>query len=259
MSSPISNNGREFPHELDPLERDMIFRQLPEHSKTYRRYREWIRQMKVVGLGKRGTGHLILAEHGVNPDTFQLVTPVFAVGGAEQSYAELTVVIHEVSDDSISVELMTLKGNFELFGVEKARLWSISDWKPGDGCPKCLNQIREIKLPPKGDNKATLAICSNHHGIWIHDSELEMNHIIPLTGFMNELNRQEGLRKGRYEYHSPSRVFSELDKFSDLEFTNAFVLYNKFWRKLEVGEVALEPTPKTSLVSRLVSKFRGRS
>ncbi|MCL4510238.1 MAG: zf-TFIIB domain-containing protein [Bacteroidetes bacterium] len=259
MFEPISNNGKEFPRELTPLEHELVFRQLPENSKTYRQYRERIERMKVVGLGRRGAGHLVLAEHEVSSDTLQLVTPVFAFGGAEQSQSKLTIVIHEVGDDAISIELMALKGNLESLDTGTARLWSVSDWKTGEKCPKCSTQVREIRLPLKDEREATLTVCAKHRGVWIHDSELEMNHIIPLTGFINELNKQEGLRKGKFEYHSPSQVFSELDEFSDTEFTNAFVLYNKFWRKLEVGELELVPAKKPSLASRLVSKFRGRN
>ncbi|MCL5268630.1 MAG: hypothetical protein M1469_11095 [Bacteroidetes bacterium] len=263
MPLPISNNGKEFPRELTPLEQELIFSLLPERSEIYRRYRERIQGMKVVGLGRRGAGHLVLGEHRPQADTLELLTPVFALGGAEHVTTSVTVVIHEIAEETISVELMILKGNFEELDVGNARKWSISDWNPGEVCPKCSVPVREISLPVvKSDCETTLAVCREHRGIWISDGDLKMNHIIPVTSFLSELDRQMALQGVKRGYRSPGQIFNELESYSDTEFVRAFVLYNKFWRKMDIKDIAFEPAVNRSfasrLVSRLVRKGRGK-
>ena len=68
-------------------------------------------------------------------DTLELVTPVFALGGAEDVATSVTIVIHEMAEETVSVELMTLTGNFAELDLGRARTWSISDWNPGECCP----------------------------------------------------------------------------------------------------------------------------
>ncbi len=260
MPLPISNNGKEFPRQLNALERDLINRQLPGSSETYRRYRERIAGMDVVGLGKRGPGHLVLGRQNPQPDNLELVTPVFALGGAEDATTSVTIVIHEMAEETVSVELMTLTGNFDELELRRARTWSISDWIPGECCPKCSAPVKEIRLPAASANGlATLAVCRGHRGIWVRDGDLKMNHIIPVTGYLSELDRQRNFRGAKGEYHSAGQVFDDLESYSDAEFVRAFVLYNKFWRKMDIGEIEFEQGASGSFVSRLVSRFvRGR-
>ncbi len=256
MSLPISNNGKEFPRELTTLEHALIFNQLPENSEVYGRYRERIRRMHVVGLGSRGAGHLVLGEHKPSADILEMVTPVFAVGGAESGGTSLTVVVHEIEEETISVELMTLKGSFETFNIDEAKIWSISGWKGGDPCPKCSVRVREIKFPVlSGDQEATLAVCKEHRGIWVSDGILKMNHIIPITSFLSELETQRTLREGKGKYRPVTQVFDEIEGYPDSDFLHAFVLYNKFWRKMDVRDAAIELPARHSFASRLVSRL----
>lgn len=256
MALAISNNGKEFPRELTPLERALIYNELPENSEAYRRYREMISRMQVVGLGKRGAGHLVLGEHKPQADTLQLVTPVFAVGGAESERTSLTIVIHEIEEDTISVELMTLKGSFENFNIDEAKMWSISAWKAGERCPKCSVGVREVRLPVlNSKGEATLAVCKKHRAIWVSDGNLKMNHIIPVTSFLSELETQRTLREGKGRYRPAAQIFDDIDSYPDSEFVHAFVLYNKFRRKMEVGDIAVEPPARNSFASKLVSRL----
>ncbi len=259
MPPSISNNGKEFPRELTALERELIFSQLPENSKAYRDYRELIGRMKVVGLGKRGAGHLVLGEQKPHSDTLQLVTPVFAFGGAERNRTSITVVIHEFGDDVISVELMTLNGEFEELGAGQIKTWSISDWSRGSPCPKCGTPVKEVDMPMlKSGKEATLAVCRKHRGIWISDGDLGMNHIIPVTGYLSELVRQRAIAARSREYRPAAEVFGELDSFSAREFVRAFVLYNKFWRKMDIQDVDFAPPAKRSIAARFVSRLVGK-
>lgn len=256
MFLPNSNNGKEFPRRLTPLEHELIFNQLPDSSDAYRSYRERIDRMQVVGLGKRGAGHLVLGEQKPLADVLEMVTPVFAVGGAESPQASLTIVIHEIEAETISVELMTLKGSFETFSISGAKMWSISDWKAGDPCPKCSARVREVKLPvSKTEQAATLVVCKEHRGIWVSDGSLKINRIIPVTAFLSELEAQRNLREGGRTYHPVRRVFDEIDGYPDSEFVHAFVLYNKFWRKMELSDAAVEAPERQSFAFKVASRF----
>ncbi|HEY9167213.1 MAG TPA: hypothetical protein VIS48_13745 [Candidatus Kryptonia bacterium] len=249
-----SNNGSDFPRELEPLERELVYGQLPIQSPTYNRYRASIDQMKIVGFGRRGAGHFVLAKHRPAEDIMDLVTPVFAIGGARNRDGELTVVIHEMEQESVSFELMAVRGEIESFMNMDFTRWSTSEWQPGSDCPKCSVRVKEVAL--KVDGSGVLAMCPSHRAIWVWDGVMQVNHIVPLTAFMNELNLQRALKGGKKIYRPPADVFLDLEDYSDSDFAHAFVLYNKYSHKLEIKDQQLVPQQKwrAGLFGRI---FRG--
>ena len=253
----MSNDGREFPRELTDLERKLIFGILPEHSRGYSEYRAKIDLMKVVGLGKRGAGHLVLSENEVGDDLLDHVAPVFAVGGARQGRAEISIVMHELEQNSISVELMMVSGEYASLKAGELTMWAVSDWLPQGNCPKCGCTVREVVLPLMGERQAVIAMCPGHRSIWVYDSSDGVNRIVPLSGFMNELNAQKALRSGKREHRSPSETFAELSGYPDNEIVLAFTLYNKFRRKLDVADSESPPLRKSSVIRSLYDRMTG--
>jgi hypothetical protein len=69
----------------------------------------------------------------------------------------------------------------------------------------------------------------------LYESVSGVNHIIPVTNFINELlrgNRSINRSKGI----DMNYIFSNLGMFSDSDFRRALVQYNKQWRKVDLHD-----------------------
>ncbi|MGH2575503.1 MAG: hypothetical protein ACRDFC_07370, partial [Ignavibacteria bacterium] len=145
-------------------------------------------------------------------------------------------------DDKIEFSISNLLGEVIPDNIYEKKRWSYSYWKPGDKSPFENDSLREIELSGiKGS--LVLAVSKANKSIWLYDGKTQVNHIIPVTNFINELlrgNKSVDKAKGiNIDY-----VFSNLQQFTDDDFRGALEEYNKHWRKVDLKEFTLSTPPK---------------
>jgi hypothetical protein len=231
----LNHNGqRKYPRKLTKREKDWLYYLLPEERHAYAEYRRNIGSMLVIGEGRFGDGNLVLGYEGDEPDLSYSSLPVFACGQIEFEGGSLQVSIHEFFDNKIEVSINNVAGEGIPDIISEKNRWTYSYWKPGEMSPFEGDRLREVNLS-KNKNEFVLALSTANHSIWLYEAVSGVNHIIPVTNFVNELlrgNKSIDRTKGI----NVAYVFSVLDKFPDEDFVRAFVQYNKHWRKVELPD-----------------------
>ena len=102
----------------------------------------------------------------------------------------------------------------------------------------------------------TLACCPADRRLWVHDGAEEVNRLIPVTNFYNELMLQKQIRDPKLALEA-RRLFEDLTAYSDADLTRAFFTYNRLRSKVHL-EGVLEPerAGKRSFVTLFRSLFR---
>jgi hypothetical protein len=248
-----------FPRKLSKLEQDWLFYLLPSHRKGYNEYRKLIEGMRVIGEGRFGEGNYVLGCEGDKPDLSYSSTPVFACGqviceatadlrGAESKRERrsgsderrgnptnktiIQISIHEHYDNKIEYSINNLLGESIPENLAEVERWSYSYWKPGAPSPFENDKLHEYQLSRDKD-KLVLAVSPANRSIWLYDSKTEINHIIPVTNFINELLRLKRIINKK-EGMDLDYIFSNLNAFDTKDFKNAFLEYNKHWHKVDV-------------------------
>ncbi len=239
------NGERKYPRKLTAREEGWLFYLLPEERKSYAVYREKINPMLVIGEGRFGEGNYVLGSEGDEPDLSYSSLPVFACGQITFKECLLQISIHEFFDNKIEISISNLTGGKIPEVLTETGRWSYSYWKPGDVSPFEGDKLREINVTGnKGE--LVLALSPKNCSVWLYEAKTELNHIIPVTNFINELlrgnktvDRSKGINIGY--------VFSHLNSFDDSGFVKALVQYNKHWRKVELldTEVKIRPERKS--------------
>jgi len=240
-----------YPRQLTTREREFLEWVLPAERPGYRRYRGFLDTMVVLGEGRRGKGDIILGYSGDTPDTAISLPPVLAYGMVETNFGPLSVTVRENYGDQVDVEIVSHRAEELPQDFEERRRWTYSAWKPGASCPQCEKPVREVMMRSESGETFVLAVCSADRRLWVFDSATEINHLIPVTNFYNELMMQKNVRDPEVALDS-TRLFTQLGRFSDADLTHAFLTYNKLKIKVDLrGSLVIEPGKKLSLGQRL--------
>ncbi len=218
-----------FPRKLTKEERLFLFFVLPEDKPGYLDYRKKIDHLFVTGYGRYGETNLVLGKKNTSPDLSFASTPVFAIGTAVYNEHEIDITIHEEIDDEIEFDISPRLLNVS---VKEADLmgWSLSNWKPGEADPRDGKAVREVVIIP---GQLDLAICTNLKKLWVYSYDDKVNHLIPVSNFYNHLMLVKNIRSSEIVL-KPNLLFNKLATYTDNELLSAFLLYNKYMKRLKI-------------------------
>ncbi|MBI4548820.1 MAG: hypothetical protein HY707_12630 [Ignavibacteriae bacterium] len=257
----VSNQtNSQYPRPLTAREREWIDWILPQERAGYREYCDVVRSMSVIGEGRRGKGEIILGQIGAQPDFEEPLAPVFAYGAIETNFGPISITLREIVNDQISVEIVSHHADEVPADFEEFRRWTYSTWKPGDVCPQCQKPLREVPMHAVGGGGeyVVLAICTNDQRVWVYENATQVNRLIPVTNFYNELMLHKNVREPKIAFDS-KRLFTDLSNYSDSDLTYAFVTYNKLKAKVHVeGLIVADKKEKRRLVEKLKGVFSRR-
>jgi len=237
--------GTHYPRDLTAREREWILWILPADRPGYREYRTVIDRMSVIGEGRRGNGEIILGPKGSDVNLDLPLAPVFAYGAIDTNFGTISVTLREISCDQISVESVCQRMENVPEEFEESRRWTYSTWMPGQLCPQCNEKVREVQMQTaeRRQLQYVLSICSNDKRLWVYDAILQVNKLIPVTNYYNELMLHKNIRDPKIALDA-KRFFFDLNNYSDEDLVHAFVRYNALKSKVVIGE-PLRPTDAT--------------
>lgn len=224
----LPRNGEAFPRKLSAREKDWLFSVLPASRNGYREYREKIEKLFVVGYGRFGSTNLVLGEKGTAIDDTIPSAPVFAIGVINYKEAEVYVLIHEETEGQIEFDISAAGNNLIPEKLTEMSRWSYSDWMPGKNAPGDNSGVREIHIIT---DKIVLVVAPGHKKIWVYDSSTGINHLIPVTNFYNEVMRIKKIKDPAIALNS-KLIFEEKNDITDQDIGSAFLIYNKYWKKV---------------------------
>lgn len=231
-----------YPRKLTDRELDWLYYLLPEDVPGYNDYRNKIFTMSVIGEGRFGEGNYFLGHEGDTPDLSYASLPMFACGQIECEQCLIQISIHEIYDNKIEFSINNILGETIPEDLHEIKRWSYSYWKPGSLSPFENDELREINLT-SNKNELVLALSKMKQSIWLHESHMGINHIIPVTNFINELLlvkktivKSDGINM--------ANVFSNLASFTDDDFHKAFLKYNKDWKKVRMSYFSVQDFTK---------------
>ncbi|GBD92271.1 hypothetical protein BMS3Abin04_03006 [bacterium BMS3Abin04] len=240
-----------FPRRLTQTERNLIISLLPENRIGYKLFRNKIDLCKVIGFGRLGRNNLILSSKISEPDLTAPSAPIFAVGNAVVDAGEVYIVIHEEFEDQIEIDF-SLSGIDELSDeVEVKQFWTYSNWKPGKLNPADNTKVREVHLIY---NSLVIAISTQNKKVWIYDDKTGLNHFIPVTKLYDEMMRIKKVKNPEIALDA-KRFFSKNADFNDELIGQSFLVYNKYWKKLEIDDSLFLKKTETKLKKSLLKKI----
>jgi hypothetical protein len=230
------NNSETFPRELTSREKSWLFAALPETKPGYCQYRDIIDDLVVIGKGRFGNENLILGEEGDAYDPEAPSTPIFAIANIEFEETKIYITIHEESEHQVEVDIKSLSGETIPENLHQTKIWNYSDWTPGQKAPFDNADVHEIQLI---FSKIVLVIAPSHKKIWVYNSDSGINHFVPITNYYNELmiimkNKNPEIAL------NPSRLFDNLNEFTDDQLVQGFLAYNKHWNRIELDHSLFE-------------------
>ncbi len=246
-----------YPRKLTVQEKDFLFYVLPFGRKGYTEYRVLVEGMLVIGEGRFGEGNYVLGCEGDSPDFEYPSLPMFACGqiiceelhdlrgvpmesgrrGNPLIRCIIQISVHECFDNKIEYSINNLSGESVPGKFTEIKRWSYSYWKPGEPSPFENDDLHEYEIS-QNKGELVLAISKANRSIWVYDSKSEVNHILPVTNFINELLRGEK-RIDKREGINLDYVFSNLQLFTHEDIKHALIEYNKHWRKINLNEFNL--------------------
>jgi hypothetical protein len=241
-----------YPRILRPKERDLLESVLPPDRPGYRRYREQLETMQVIGEGRRGAGNLILGHPGDLPDLTSPLPAVVAYGVVETTRDYYTITVRECVGGQIDAEIVSAHDEEIPDHFEEKRRWTQAEWKPGSASPATGVLVREVPI----DIHSVLAIAAGEKRLWLYDGATGMNHPIPVTNYHNELMLRKQIRDPELALKS-GLLFDQLSSYSDEDLRAAFVAYNAGRRRVEVQSVP-SPAPARGFLGWLQSILRAR-
>ncbi len=244
-----------YPRSLLPKEKELLLWLLPEVTKVFKPYSEFVIASQVVGEGRWGEGNLILDKKYSSIDLTLGMPPVIAYGECEVNGSKLSISVHDFNiDDQLEVQFSGLCPIPDLAVIENK--WCYSYWKPGDLCPATGKSVKEIALCDTSHSVLyVLAISPTKKTLWLHHSNSGFNQLLPLTSFYDELLRTKHIRDGRL-ISRPATFFERVNDFSDTEYSKALLEYNKnASRKFDTTGIVIETeTGKKSIFKKLFGK-----
>ncbi|MCF8261274.1 MAG: hypothetical protein K9J12_10905 [Melioribacteraceae bacterium] len=228
----------EYPGELSPRDKQILFELLPEQKPGYKNYRDQIEGKFVIGKGRFDDGNFVLGPKSSVVDLSIPSSSVFAIGNLLVNKIETYVVIHELDEDQIEFQI-SFSDKVEVEDCEILKDWSLSDWRPTHFGFK--NDERVLKVA----DEFTLSISKKFKRIWVYSNQTEVNTIIPLTNFFNELMRVKRIREPETALR-PNMFFDTLEKYSDNDYRIALLSYDKYLRRfgLQKENIILDAKPQ---------------
>jgi len=240
-------NLKHFPRELTLEEKELLFSALPEGKIGYKIYRDKIDRMVVLGNGRFGSSNYILGPIDCEIDFESTSTPIFAISKIVYDDHEIYITIHHEIEDQIEIDIQNFDLAPKISEMKENYRWTYSNWQPGQKAPYDNSQIREIHIVLKS---LVLAIAPEHRKIWVYNAKDEVNYLIPVTNFYNELMLIMDERNPEIALN-PNRLFTNLDEYTDEKLGQTFLLYNKYWNRIEVDYSLFSP----AMVQRKKSFF----
>jgi hypothetical protein len=256
-SSPTGNvavmTTEVYPRALRPKEENVLEFVLPEDRPGYRNYRNLIRSMVVLSLGRRGRGNFVLGDQRDTADLTSPLPPVIAYGMVETTQDQFSVTVRECIAGQIDVEVVSRRGEELPDHFEEKRRWTYSPWSPGKPSPATNLPVREVAV----GGLVVLAVSREERRLWIYDGRSGMNLLIPVTNYYNELMLQKKIRDPGVALN-PNRLYSDLSDFTDAEMREAFIAYNASRRRVDIAVPVADvrPTGLIALLKRFVRKAR---
>lgn len=223
-------NQNIFPRRLTDFEKKFLFCLLPEDRSGYLIYRDKIEKMVVIGEGRFGGGNFILGIEHDKPDLDIPSAPIFVCGEIIVKKHPNFISIHEEKDNKIEIDLGNLPSSNE--DNSEIEFWTYSTWLPGNNSPRKNCQPREIHI---AGGKLVLAVSMEEERIWLYDSRIAVNILIPLTNFFNELMLYKKIKDPQIALN-PKRLFTHLNDFSDNDLIQGFLCYNKYLNRVKIDE-----------------------
>jgi hypothetical protein len=233
-----------FPRELTELERALLLWVLPIDRSGYAEYRRLVEGWKVAGKGRRGEGNYILAEPEETPDTESPLPQVLAYGLVSSDEGEVTISVRERFGDQLEFEITGPASNIVFQDLESCHCWTFSEWLPSRTCPACDGPVRKVEMKTGSGRSLILAFCVTDQRLWVYDQQTGINHLMPVTGFYNELMLQKRVQDPTIALN-PKRLFSDLGTYSDSALTRAFSSYNRLRTKVLLRDPLVVPTEET--------------
>jgi hypothetical protein len=222
------NINEVFPRELNRREKCWLFAALPENKLGYRQYREIIENLFVIGYGRFGDGNFILGEKDDKIDLDISSSPILAIANITFDVGKVYVTIHEEFEGQIEVDIKVTAGENIPDDLTQAKVWTYSNWVPGDKAPFDKSDVREIKLVK---NEIILVIAPVHKKVWVYNAQSGINHFVPVTNYYNEMMILLNVKDSEKALN-PGRLFSNLDEFTDEQLIQGFLVYNKYWQRI---------------------------
>lgn len=227
-------NGQDFPRNLSELELYWLNLILPEDKPGYKIYRDKICKLFVIGYGKFPPFNLIIGNKDDIPDLTIPSQPIIATGTFFYKMGKVSVSIFEEFENQIEVDIQSEGFNYyEISPAElknkEIKFFTYSNWTPGQKHPSDNSELRLIEI----DSEFLLVISKKHKRIWIYDKKLQTNKFIPITNFYQWVLKIAGIRDPKV-MTDINYFFLNLNKFSDSQIKEAFINYNRDWRKVEI-------------------------
>jgi hypothetical protein len=219
-----------FPRALTEKEKYLLFKVLPENKSGYRKYRDKIEELVVIGQGRFSRDNMILGMPGKKPDLSFPSTPVFAIGTVICKETQIDIAIHEEIDNEIEFDISTNNAYKPDEDLTELSNWSYSEWVPGMDAPNDNSEVKEVGVIPGG---LILTIAPKHKKIWLHNIETGVNHLIPLSNFYNQLMMVRDIRNTKVALN-PGLFFDQLDNYSDGDLVSALITYNKYIKRFNI-------------------------
>jgi hypothetical protein len=246
MDSPKEDN----PRALSPREREWLEWILPIDRPGYKLYRDFLNALTVIGEGRRGAGEFILGKVGTMPDFSAPLSAVHSYGLIETDRGSISVTLREIFEEQISVEIVCNTSDELPEQFTELRRWTYSTWKPGETCPQCVKDVREVEMQSADGKQFVLAICTGDRRIWFYEEESGVIHLIPVTNYYNELMLHKNIRDPKIALNA-KLFFTDLANYTDADLRHAFATYNKLMPKVQLTqEIAEESRAPASLFTR---------
>jgi hypothetical protein len=234
-----------LPRELTKLERALLLWVLPIDRSGYEEYRRLVERWKVVGKGRRGEGNYLLAEPGQTLDIESPLPQVLAYGFVKSDEGEVSISVRERFGEQLEFEITGPASNTVFQGFESCHRWTFSEWLPSRTCPACDGPVRKVEMKTGSERNLILAFCVTDRRLWVYDQQTGINHLIPVTGYYNELMLQKRVQDPKIALDS-KRLFSDLGTYSDSALTRAFSSYNRLRTKVLLKEPLVVPTEQSN-------------
>ena len=245
-----------YPRSLTAREREWIEWILPADRPGYAYYRRLIESMAVIGQGRRGEGEIILGTRSTQIDIESPLPSVFAYGAIETNFGTISITLRDVQDEQISLEIVSHRADFVPEEFEEFRRWTYSTWSPGKACTQCELPVREVPMHTQAGERLVLVVCPRDKRLWVYDAAANVNRLIPVTNYYNELMLHKNIRDPKTALDS-KQLFIDLASYSDEDLAYAFLTYNRIRTKVHVdGMMESDAKEQLSFMNRIARFFR---
>jgi hypothetical protein len=252
----VFTNGQDFPRKLSEVEKYWLYLILPENRPGYKIYRDKIENLYVIGYGKFPPYNLILGKINELPDLSIPSQPLIAKGVFFYDKGSVAVTIFDEFEDQIEIDISSNGFDYwqiqpELLINQEVKWFTYSSWSPGEKHPFDNSELREVEIQ-RADLE--LVISPKHKQVWIYDYNLKFNKFIPVTNFYQELLKVARI-KDINTMTDINFLFSNIRKFSDDQIRQAFINYNRYWKKFELKPETLIKPGKTNFFKKIFERL----